>query len=249
MRVRVGLAGSDDRLSPTAKPLQHCMRHKGDDCQRNSNSSSFEEILWHEKHRGNHHFGSDPSGHGCLLSSSCRARTFSNGFSNTRAFTSEVPAMLRLIEACKVVSDPTQAHLFVVPLLMGTIMSMGWVLSHGRGDMARHAALFQTGPRLQRGWAWLRHLTTETLPRHLFFWGVDSNFLPHLSSGLLESPSNRSRGIFIHLGDVHYGGKPKAGLHPSTKQWPPWSKPIPNFYTQMEDALTIPCTLNRNPEP
>lgn len=92
---------------------------------------SFSSELLSYLDRTNHiHFGAQQN-LSCLLQACQHPTTFVQHA--TLAFTAEVPLYRYLIEACDIVATPSEADFVLAPLLVGTLIALGWTKPPGRG--------------------------------------------------------------------------------------------------------------------
>ena len=103
-----------------------------------------------------------------------------------RQYSSEVPIVMRMLQAFRVVDKAEEADAFLVPFPIGLWQVAGWVFRRS----TKFNALLDALPTR------LPHLTEATAARHIFLDAVDSF---HLAIGAVLPMAPRA--IVIHLGD------------------------------------------------
>jgi hypothetical protein len=116
---------------------------------------------------------------------------------NLRQYTAEVPILLRLLQVCTLVTDPSLADAFLVPSPLGTLFTMGWENGPRPPELKRMPT--ELGARLI-------YLNERTAQRHIFLYSTDSCFVyPFIPL--------MARATLLHLGDEQWIGSTfhKAG--------------------------------------
>jgi hypothetical protein len=124
---------------------------------------------------------------------------------NRRAFTSEIPILLRLLSSCRLVG-PAAADLYVVPAPIGTAIVSRWSTVSGYRSQQNDDVLHLLDPtHINRT---LPYLSAATAERHIFFCTVDSQFVYLGAHGQTGRLLGLDRAIWVHLGDDSSTGLP-----------------------------------------
>ena len=158
--------------------------------------------ILHTAHLWNR-FGLSAQRRSCLVDT-CLHDSFDSK-SNVLTYTAEALLWKAVLERCPIVTEPAEAHVFLVPFWIGTTITMGWGSEGFRTpELAGWLNRLQQPAELQR---WLPHLANYSR-KHIFLSTTDSQFVHLGAQG--STPGIERDAIWVHLGDDHWTAQRSA---------------------------------------
>ena len=125
-----------------------------------------------------------------------------------RQYTADVPIRNALLNRCRIIANPDEADIFLVPYLYGVSSTITWGKYWHFSEREAIKNLRTKGMKLlSEGLTSLPHLTAVTARRHVILWTTDVQFVPHDGSKAAELVKNMT---IVHLGDDLTPSRPDA---------------------------------------